>query len=81
MSTTSAVAIVVLAAGLGTAEASDLKTLVQDVMPCKAAAVRLCDRSQGITYAAMWTCGATLASQREKVGARCLEVLRRYGQL
>ena len=81
MTTTSAVAIVLLAAGLETVQASDLTALVKEVMPCRAAAARLCDRSQGITYAAFWTCGATLASQRHKVDARCVEVLRRHGQL
>ena len=81
MTTTSAVAIVLLAAGLGTVEAADLKSLIKEVMPCRAAAVRLCDRSQGITHAALWTCGATLASQRDKVSAQCLEVLKRHGQL
>ena len=81
MTRISAVAIVLLAASLGTVEASDLKALMKEVMPCKAAAVRLCDRSQGMTYAALWTCGATLASQHHKVGARCVEVLRRRGQL
>ena len=80
MTKTSTVAIVLLA-GLGTAEGSDLKALMKEVMPCRAAAVRLCDRSQGITYAALWTCGATLASQSHKVGARCVEVLQRHGQL
>ena len=81
MTTTSALAIVLLGAGLGAAEASDLKTLVKEVMPCRAAAMRLCDRSQGITHATMWSCGATLASQHHKVGARCVEVLKRHGQL
>ena len=81
MTTASTVAIALLAASLGTAEASDLKTLVKEVMPCRAAAVRLCDRSEGITLAALWRCGATLASQSDKVGARCVEVLKRHGQL
>jgi hypothetical protein len=81
MTITSAVAIALLAASLETVEASDLKTLLKEVMPCRAAAVRLCDRSQGITHASLWTCGATLASQSHRVGVRCLEVLKRHGQL
>ena len=74
-------AIALLAAGLGTAEAAELKELIKEVMPCRAAAVRLCDRSEGITIAALWRCGATLASQSDKVGSRCVEVLKRHGQL
>jgi hypothetical protein len=81
MTRTSATATLLLAAGLGTVEASDLKDLMKDVMPCRAAAVRLCDKSQGITLAALWRCGATLASHHHKVGPRCVEVLKRHGQL
>jgi hypothetical protein len=74
-------AALLLAALVGTADASDLKTLLQDVMPCRSAAARLCDRSQGMDSAALWRCGATLASHRHEVGPRCVEVLKRYGQL
>jgi hypothetical protein len=74
-------AALLLAALVGTADASDLKTLLKDVMPCRSAAVRLCDRSQGMDFAAVWRCGATLASHRHDVGPRCVEVLKRYGQL
>ena len=54
---------------------------LQELMPCKAAALRMCDRSEGLTMAALWKCGATLASHRHELGARCVEVLVRYGQL
>jgi hypothetical protein len=64
-------------AGIATAGAVDLKEL----MPCKPAAARLCDRSQGVNVAALWKCGATLASRHREVGQRCVEVLIRYGQL
>ena len=67
MTTASTVTLVLLAASVGTAEASDLKDLVKEVMPCRAAAVRLCDRSEGITLAAFWKCGATLVSRHSEV--------------
>jgi hypothetical protein len=54
---------------------------LKELMPCKAAALRMCDRSEGLTMAALWKCGATLASRRHELGARCVEVLVRYGQL
>ncbi len=66
-----------LLAGAATAGALDLRNL----MPCRTAAVRLCDSSQGMTIAALWRCGATLASHRHEVGQGCLAVLRRHGQL
>jgi hypothetical protein len=59
------------------ANAVDLK----DLLPCRSAAIRLCDRSQGMTTAALWRCGATLASRATEVGPRCQDVLKRYGQL
>jgi hypothetical protein len=31
--------------------------------------------------AALYRCGATLASRHQELGRRCVEVLRRYGQL
>jgi hypothetical protein len=60
-----------------TADALDLK----DLLPCRTAAARLCDRSQGTTVAALYRCGAVLASRHEEVGRRCQNVLIRYGQL
>jgi len=60
-----------------TASALDLK----DLMPCRSAAARLCDRSQGITADALLRCGATLATHRHEVGRGGIAVLRRYGQI
>jgi hypothetical protein len=74
---TSAAATLLFMVGIATAGAVDLKELT----PCKAAAVRMCDRSQGINIAALWKCGATLASRHREIGQRCVDVLVRYGQL
>ena len=57
--------------------ALDLKELI----PCRSAAVRLCDKTQGMTADALLRCGATLATHRDEVGRGCLAVLRRYGQI
>jgi hypothetical protein len=73
-------ALMLLMVGLTPAKALDLRAL-RDLLPCKAAALRLCDRSQGLTAAALWKCGATLAGRSGEVGQRCLAVLQRYGQL
>ena len=64
---------------LGTASigAMDLK----DLIPCRSAAIRLCDKSQGMTADALLKCGATLATHRHEVGRGCLAVLLRYGQI
>jgi hypothetical protein len=59
------------------AEDFDRKTILT-LLPCKSAALRLCDRSQGINSAALWKCGATLAERHNEVGQRCLDVLKRY---
>ena len=59
------------------ADALDLK----DLIPCRSAAVRLCDKTQGMTADALLRCGATLATHRHEVGRGCLAVLRRYGQI
>jgi hypothetical protein len=77
MTRTIATAALLLTMGFGTAGAEDLKGL----MPCKTAAVRLCDTSQGFTVSALWRCGATLAARRSEVGSRCVEVLKKYGAL
>jgi hypothetical protein len=74
---TSATAMFLFVAGATTAGAVDLK----DLMPCRTAAARLCDRSQGMDAAALYKCGALLASRQHEVGQRCLDVLKRYGQL
>ena len=60
-----------------TADAFDLKTLA----PCKPAAAKYCDRSQGITVANLLRCGAALAAKSELVGNQCRQVLKRYGQI
>jgi hypothetical protein len=74
---TSAVTAFLLLAGAATADAVDLK----DLLPCKSAAARFCDRSQGINADALLRCGVTLASRHPEVGKRCVEVLVRFGQL
>ena len=67
-------------ASAATAQELDRKAIL-DMMPCRSAALRLCDRSQGIDAAALWRCGAMLAQRQHEVSARCVSVLRRYGQL
>jgi hypothetical protein len=74
---TSVAGMLLFVTGAATAGALDLK----DLMPCRTAAVRLCDRSQGMDVAALHKCGATLASRHHEIGRRCLDVLKRYGQL
>jgi hypothetical protein len=58
------------------ADAVDMGALA----PCKPAAARYCDRA-GTSMTDLLRCGATLAARSEKIGVRCREVLRRYGQL
>jgi hypothetical protein len=76
------VAAVLVACFAATATAAELdrKTILQ-LLPCKSAALRLCDRSQGITAAAIWRCAATLVERRHEVGQRCVNVLKSYGRL
>jgi len=63
-----------------TATAFDLKETLKDLMPCKYAAIRLCERHQPVSAAALWKCGATLAAApQEEIGKRCMAVLKRYG--
>jgi hypothetical protein len=52
-----------------------------ELAPCKPAAARFCDRSNGMTYANLMQCGATLAARSAQVGNGCRAVLRKYGQL
>jgi hypothetical protein len=68
-----------LLAGCATAAAAfDTKELG----PCKPAAARYCDRTDGeVSMANLLRCGATLASMSQRVGEPCRVVLRRYGQL
>ena len=62
------------------ATAFDLKKTLKDLMPCKYAAIRLCDRPAQVSAAALWKCGATLAAApQEEIGRRCMAVLKRYG--
>ena len=68
------------AASAATAEEFDRQKMLE-MLPCRSAALRLCDRSQGITAAALWWCGAKLAERRNEVSQRCVAVLKRYGQL
>jgi hypothetical protein len=67
--------------GAASAETQDMKKLLKELVPCKSAAMRLCDRSQGINAASLWRCGVTLAARQQDVGQRCVDVLKRYGQL
>ena len=53
---------------------------LHDLVPCKPAAEKYCERT-GQTMTDLLRCGARLASLSEKIGFRCREVLRRYGQL
>ena len=63
-----------------TATAFDLTKTLKDLMPCKYAAIRLCERPQHVSAADLWKCGATLAAApQEEIGKRCVAVLRRYG--
>ena len=68
-------------AGTSAAEPLDLKDLPTDLVACKPAALRLGDRSQGYTAAALRKCGATLAARVREVSQGCADVLRRHGQL
>jgi hypothetical protein len=76
LKTTAAATFLVLA-GIAPSGALDM----HDLMPCRSAAIRFCDASQGMTMAALWRCGATLASHRHELGRACIAVLKRYGQL
>ena len=49
--------------------------------PCKSAAIRLCDRSGGMTMSNLLRCGSTLAAHAWRVSSSCRAVLKRYGQL
>ena len=73
-------AALICAANAAMAEEFDRKKMLE-MLPCKSAALRLCDRSQGINAAALWRCGAMLAERQHEVSQRCVAVLRRYGQL
>jgi hypothetical protein len=73
------VALVCMTSG-ETATAFDLKKILIDLMPCKYAAIRLCQRPQQLSAAALWKCGAILAAApQEEIGKPCGAVLKRYG--
>jgi hypothetical protein len=52
-----------------TVTAFDLEKTLKDVMPCKYAAIRLCERPQEVSAAALWKCGATLPPHHRKKSA------------
>jgi hypothetical protein len=73
-------AILVCTAHAATADGLDRKKMLE-LLPCRSAAIRMCDRSQGITAETLWRCGATLAERRHEVSQGCVAVLRRHGQI
>jgi hypothetical protein len=52
----------------------------KDLVPCKPAAARYCERGD-MGMSNLLRCGATLAAISQRVGEPCRVVLRRYGQL
>jgi hypothetical protein len=66
---------------LGLAGSMAQAVSIQDLAPCRPAAARFCDRSEGMTWSNLLRCGATLAAHSFRVGNSCRDVLRRYGQL
>jgi hypothetical protein len=75
------VALICMTSG-ETATAFDLKKTLLDLIPCKYAAIRLCERPTQLSAAALWKCGAILAAApQEEIGKRCVAVLKRYGAL
>jgi hypothetical protein len=69
----------VLLLGLSVTDALALDA--NDLAPCRPAAARFCDRSDGMTWTNLLRCGATLAAHAFHVGNACRDVLKRYGQL
>jgi len=70
--------VLLLGASITAAGAIDLK----DLLPCKPAAARYCNHyDHHASMSNLLRCGAKLAAVSFRVGARCREVLRRYGQL
>ena len=66
----------------GSADAIELKDIsLRALLPCRVAAAKYCDRSQGMTMSNLLRCGAVLALNSGTVGDRCRQVLRQYGQL
>jgi hypothetical protein len=60
--------VIVMFLSVGSASAADALDL-KDLLPCRTAAARLCDKSQGMTPAALYRCGALLASRYDEAGA------------
>ena len=82
MRITTALAAAALASAAGTAMAEEFdRKVMLKLLPCKSAALRLCDRSQGMNHAALLRCSVTLAERQNEIGQRCINVLKRYGQL
>jgi len=74
----SLLAVLLLGGSFTAASAIDVK----DLAPCKPAASRYCDHSDGaVSMTNLLRCGATLAAISHRVGEPCRQVLRRYGQL
>ena len=80
ITTAIAAAALTSAASTAMAEEFDRKVMLQ-LLPCNSAALRLWDRSQGINPAALLRCGVTLAERQNEIGPRCINALKRYGQL
>ena len=66
---------------LGLSVTGALALDANDLAPCRPAAARFCDRSDGMTFTNLLRCGATLAAHAFHIGNACRDVLKRYGQL
>ena len=71
------IGVLLLSLSVTAAEAIDLDALA----PCRPAATRFCEHSEGMTWGNLIRCGATLAANSFRVGNACRDVLKRYGQL
>ena len=54
---------------------------LKDLLPCKPAAMRLCDRSEGVSPSALYKCATTLAARHLEIGRACAAILRQHGHL
>jgi hypothetical protein len=68
-----------LCAGVWTTSANAVD--LAELAPCKSAAARYCDRTDGMTFSNLLRCGATLAANSLHISNSCREVLKKYGQL
>ena len=66
---------------LGLSVTGALALDANDLAPCRPAAARFCDRSDGMTWSNLLRCGSTLAAHAFHIGNACRDVLKRYGQL